>query len=96
MVKLDEKTKLDLRINNVWSILFTIISLTITVMGFYYSLVARIERLDAKIDITNQTLSYMAKTQDEYLQRNKEVQIRQGTLEVEVAKLQTLVNRIIR
>ena len=95
-MKLDEKTKVDLKINNVWSILFTIITLTITVMGFYFGLVAKIEKLDAKIDTTNQTLTYMAKTQDEYLQRNKEVQIRQGTLEVEVAKLQTLVNRIIR
>ena len=92
MTMLSDKTKLDLKFSNVWAILFTIVSLTISMMGIYNGLCRRIDLLTQKVD-------YIAKTQDEYLQRNKEVQIRVGTLESMVKTIdekQLIVYRFLK
>jgi len=45
--------------------------------------------LITRIELLNQKIDYLVKNQDEYFQRNKEIQTRVGTLEVKVSTLET-------
>ena len=70
--------KLDWRTDNtypfIWSIVVTFISAVSFYLGSYYGIKADIR--DIKKDI-----AYLIKTQDEYFQRNKDVQVRLGIVE---------------
>jgi len=92
MAVLNEKTKLDLKFNNLWAILFTIVTLTISLMGIYYGLCNRLDLLSQKVD-------YIAQQNDEYFQRNKDIQTRVGTIESMVHSLnekQLIVYRFLK
>jgi hypothetical protein len=87
MVTLSEKTKLSLRFDNVWAILVAIILAVSAYFVNNYNVIRRLDKIETGI-------AYLTKSTDEYFERNKEIQTRVGTIEVAIAKLETIINRL--
>lgn len=47
--------------------------------------------LGTQIALLNQKVDYLVKTQEEYLQRNKDVQVRLGVLEIKTSNIETML-----
>jgi hypothetical protein len=47
--------------------------------------------LGNQISLLNQKVDYLVQTQNEYFERNKEVQTRLGTMEVKIKELETML-----
>lgn len=66
-------------VSNLYPYMVTVAGIIFTALFNYFTIISDIR--DIKKD-----LAYMKETQNEYFERNKEVQIRLGTAEVDIAR----------
>ena len=70
------------RVDNLYAIAISFITMVLAVSALYWG-------LSNKIDLLTQKVEYLIQNQDEYFQRNKEVQTRLGQMEVKISVLES-------
>ena len=70
------------RVDNLYAIAISFVTMVLAVSALYWG-------LSNKIDLLTQKVEYLIQNQNEYFQRNKDVQTRIGQMEVKISVLES-------
>ena len=70
------------RFDNLYAVAISFVTMVLAVSALYWG-------LSNKIDLLTQKVEYLIQNQNEYFQRNKEVQTRLGRMEVKISVLES-------